>query len=216
MAKNRVQLDKNFVSEVTIAASGGTSASMRKFRAKHTTLDEIAVQIINEAQRLADSPSNRVRSRGGLPSSTSGGRRNLQYPFRRSSPPGTRTYRASFTHRIAKRNGRLTILIENTHPHASDVEYGTKRNGSRIRPQKVDYLTLPLTQAKYRKMKKYVPVAKRGPAKSKKRNMNKSFPAMAKSGKYAGKPVLMTRSVRTYGGYGIMRRAMNNIAKLYF
>ncbi len=243
MAKKRIQLDANFEGEVYSVASG-IGGRVRRQRSRRTTLQDVADNIIKEAQRIVDEPANRSKpALGGLPGTGPGGRRNLQHPFRRKA--GTKTYRSSFKSRVEKIDGKLAVVVENTHEHAADVEYGTRSSGKEIGPKSKIYMGIPISQAFYRKLKKPLSYKERvkrygKPVKAAKvetaeipdKKFNaldtmKARPTSTRKKKlrttasrsfptmYQGKPLWVRKSVKTYKAYGILRRAMRRVTSRY-
>lgn len=153
MAKKRLQFDGNFEAEIYRTVSGVEGVG-RRFRTRRTTLVDVADDIIKEAKRIVDMPARRrgFEDKGGLPSKVAGGGRNISYPFARSNTGPT--YRSSFRSKVEKRNGRLVIVVNNDHPWAGDVEYGTRRYGDRIFVKRARYLKIPITDIRAKKADK--------------------------------------------------------------
>lgn len=153
MAEFRFEPDPDFEIVVTAVAMGqdqsgrpvgGAQSRVRSARRRRTTLVDVGDQIIEEAKRLA----NRE-----LPSRNSSGGRSIDYPFDAPDRTG-KTYTQSFRHRVVLQQGRLILLIENTHEHAADVEFGNHPSGqvksiSRKRGVggKQRFFAIPLTRA---------------------------------------------------------------------
>lgn len=238
---NRFQFDGGFEATVYRAAVG-VGGELSRPRTRRTTLEEIAEEIIAEAQRIVDEPANsRRRMSGGLPGYGPGGRRNLQHDFRRSRQRGERTYRSSFDAQVEKRQGKLIVVAENTHDNADDVEYGTKRFG-RVRSGGSKRIPLPITEAAYRRIQKSRNLSRserrrrgwnsassayqkeqRARLKqlksgqkdlklSKGRRHSRSFPTRDGS----GRPFLMVSEVRTWDRYAILQRAMRSVIRRRF
>lgn len=151
MAK-RVILSSKFAAIVERQASGGSIGMFRAPRRRMTTLMDIAEDIVDTTKRLVDEPaeSGRRRQFGGLPGTTAGGRRNPNYDFRRRrGSAGSRTYRSSISTSVEKKRGKLIVMVRNDHPRADDVEFGTRRNGTRIYSR--EYMAIPMTQRAYRR-----------------------------------------------------------------
>ena len=240
--KKILRLDGNFVAKVERLASGGVAGVGARYRTRRTTLEDIAKEIVIEAERITDLPARDGggRDRGGLP----GGREG--YAFRKEVQAGGRRYKNSFNAEVTKKSGRLVVVAWNKHPYAGDVEYGNRRLGSRIFGRGGNYLALPITKAKYDKMQKSRNLSRaerraKGWASAsseyqqdyrkrsklrkqygeemrtrgiafKRRGSSKSFAKLDAS----GKAWLFTRSVRTRDGYKIMRRAFRNVVRRKF
>lgn len=148
----RVILSSKFAAIIERQAAGGAIGMFRAPRRRMTTLTDIAEDLIDTTQRLVDEPaeSGRRRQFGGLPGTVAGGRRNPNYDFRRRrSGVGSRTYRSSLSTNVEKKSGKLIVMVRNDHPHADDVEFGTRRDGTRIVSR--NYMAIPLTQRAYRR-----------------------------------------------------------------
>lgn len=155
MARNKVILGSKFVAQIEREANGGVSGMFRAPRVRRTTLIEIAEEIVDAVQDIVDEPAQRGRRRnfGGLPGTSRGGRRNLNYDFRRRRDAvGTPTYRSSTSASVDKKAGKLIVVVKNDHPHAADVEYGTKRKGASVKSGK--YMAIPITDKAYKRMQR--------------------------------------------------------------
>lgn len=147
MAEFRFQPDPDFELVVTGAAMGtdkfgretaGAQSRVRASRRRRTTLINVGEQIIEEAKNLVDRE---------LPGTNAAGGRNTGYDFGRADAGG-KTYRASFKMRVEREGGRLVLIVENTHPHARDVEFGNDPSGQvRSVRRKRGYFTIPLSVA---------------------------------------------------------------------
>lgn len=202
MARRRFIADPDFEFKISQAVSGiGVQATGRSsVNRRRVTLEFVAQQIVEEAKNIVDESSD------GLPGTVRGGRRNPNYDFRRSE--GGRTYRSSFKYRVEREGNRLVFIIYNDHDHALDVEYGTNRKGQQVvKAQGRKRFTIPISRRAMRRIERDYEVRYDG--------KRKPPVGIAERGKYAGQPVLFVREFRTYGGYGILRRAMRRVTAKY-
>lgn len=150
MARSRrFKPDPDFHMAVSRAAIGIEATARGSVRRRRTTLAEVGEAIVEEAKAITDSEAE------GLPSVTTGGRRNTGYDFRREDRRG-KTYRASFRWEVRREAGRLIIVVINDHPHAADVEYGNGPGGAEVEIERPGgrYFAIPITRSAYNRMKK--------------------------------------------------------------